>query len=158
MTFPVQVSFQQMPPSPALRARIRELAARFERFSPNILHCRVRVERPAQHKQQGALHHIHIDIAVPDEQIVIRHSHPLDSAHEDVYVAVRDAFNAARRRLEDYERRRRGAVKRRGGVAQPAPKPSKTVRVRAEAQQRANERGPGMRSLARKSETRPRRH
>ena len=127
MAFPVQVSFQQMPPSPALRARIRDLAARLERFSPNILRCRVRVERPAQHKQQGALHDIRIDVSVPDEQIVVRHSHPVDHAHEDVYVALRDAFNAARRQLENYERKRRGKIKRRGGAAQPAPKPRKTV-------------------------------
>ena len=127
MAVPVQVSFQQMAPSPALRARIRELAARLERFSPNILRCRIRVERPAQHKQQGALHQIRIDISVPDEQIVVRHNHPFDHAHEDAYVAVRDAFNAARRQLENYERRRRGEIKRRGGIAQPAPKPRKSI-------------------------------
>lgn len=130
MTFPLQVSFQQMGVSPALRDRIGELAARLERFSPNILHCRVRVERPPQHKQQGALHHIRIDIAVPDGQIIIRHSHSGDHAHESAYVALRDAFNAARRQLESYERKRRGEVKRRGGIAQPAPKPPKSVAAR----------------------------
>ncbi len=36
---------------------------------------------------------------------------PLDHSHEDVYVAVRDAFNAAARRLEDHARRMRGDVK-----------------------------------------------
>ena len=127
MTFPLQVSFQQMGTSPALRARIAELATRLERFSPNILHCRVRVERPPQHKQQGALHDIRIDIAVPDGQIIIRHTHSADHAHEHAYVALRDAFNAARRQLESYERKRRGEIKRRGGVAQPAPKPRKVA-------------------------------
>lgn len=136
MTFPVQVSFHQMTPSPALRARIRTLAVRLERFSPNILSCRVRVERPAQHKQQGALHDIRIDIAVPDEQIVVRRTHPVDHAHEDAYVALRDAFNAAQRQLENYERKRRGQIKRRGGVAQPAPKPRKSVLARKRTEQR----------------------
>ncbi|MHB1871841.1 MAG: HPF/RaiA family ribosome-associated protein [Steroidobacteraceae bacterium] len=133
MTFPIQVSFQQMEPSPALRERIRELAARLERFSPSILRCRVRVERPAQHKQQGGLHDIRIDIAVPDDEIVVRHSHAADRAHENAYVALRDAFNAARRQLEDYERRRRGEIKRRDGVAQPAPSPRPPSRASRKA-------------------------
>lgn len=130
MTFPIQVSFQQMEPSPALRERIRELAARLERFSPSILRCRVRVERPAQHKQQGGLHDIRIDIAVPDDEIVVRHSRADDHAHENAYVALRDAFNAARRQLENYERKRRGEIKRRDGIAQPAPNSRPSSRAR----------------------------
>ena len=133
MTFPIQVSFQQMEPSPALRERIRELAARLERFSPSILRCRVRVERPAQHQQQGGLHDIHIDIAVPDDEIVVRHSHAADHAHENAYVALRDAFNAARRQLENYERKRRGEIKRRDGIAQPAPSLRTPSRARRKA-------------------------
>src|SRR3546814_20932899 len=34
-----------------------------------------------------------------------------NQAHEDVYVALRDAFNAARRRLEDHSRKQAGRVK-----------------------------------------------
>ena len=123
MTFPVVVSFQQMAPSSALRSRVRELAGRLERFSPNILRCRVWIERPARHQQQGVLHAVRVDVAVPDEHILVGHAHAADPAHEDPYVAVRDAFNAARRQLENYERRRRGQIKRHHGLAQPAPKP-----------------------------------
>ena len=97
MTFPIVVTFRQMPPSPALRARVRELAGRLERFSPNIVRCRVRIERPPRHKQQGGLHEVRIDIAVPDEHILVNNSHSADPAHEDPYVAARDAFHAPRR-------------------------------------------------------------
>jgi len=40
-------------------------------------------------------------------------------AHEDVFVAIRDAFDAAQRQLADYARRQRGATKAHddGGVA-----------------------------------------
>ena len=37
--------------------------------------------------------------------------HHRDHAHEDVFVALRDAFLAARRQLEDHARRMRGAEK-----------------------------------------------
>jgi cold shock CspA family protein len=48
---------------------------------------------------------------VPGGEIVVNRNHPLDHAHEDVYVAMRDSFDAARRQLEDHVRHLRGAVK-----------------------------------------------
>ena len=111
MIIPLQITFRHMDPSAALEGRIRELAARLERFSEHIMRCRVIVEPLPHHSHQGGLHEIHIDITLPDEEIAIRHAHPADHAHEDPYVALRDAFRAARRRLEDYERRHRLDVK-----------------------------------------------
>jgi ribosome-associated translation inhibitor RaiA len=118
MIIPLQITFRHMDPSAALEARIRKLAARLDRFSAHIMRCRVIVEPPPSHSHQGALHEIHIDITLPDEEIAIRHAHPADHAHEDPYVALRDAFQAARRRLEDYERRRRLDVKSHVAAAQ----------------------------------------
>ena len=112
MQMPLQITFRHMPASEALEARIRELATRLERFSAQIVRCHVIVEPVSHHQHQGALHDIHIDITLPDEEIAIRRARPSDHAHEDVYVAVRDAFLAARRKLEDYERRRRPDVQR----------------------------------------------
>ncbi len=111
MILPLQITFRQMDPSPALEARIRELAARFERFSAHIMRCHVIVEPLAHHSHQGAPYDFHIDITLPDQEIAIRRARPADHAHEDPYVALRDVFLAARRKLEDYERKRRGQVK-----------------------------------------------
>jgi len=111
MIIPLQVTFRKMDPSAALEARIRKLAARLDRFSEHILRCRVVVEPLPHHSHHGALYEIHIDITLPGEEIAIRHAHPADHAHEDPYVALRDAFRAARRRLEDHERKRRLDVK-----------------------------------------------
>jgi ribosomal subunit interface protein len=111
MTLALQITFRHMDPSPALETRIRELASRLERFSAHIMRCHVIVEPPAHHKHQGFLYDFRIDITLPDGQIAIGHAHPADHAHEDPYVALRDAFRAARRQLEDYERKRRRDVK-----------------------------------------------
>lgn len=113
MKLPLQITFRHMDASPALESRIRELASRLDRFSEHIMRCHVIVEAPAHHKHQGFLYDFGIDITVPDEQIAIRHAHRADQAHEDPYLALRDAFRAARRRLQDYERKRRGDVKSR---------------------------------------------
>jgi len=111
MQLPLQITFRHMEPSPALEARIRELAQRLEKFSDQIMHCHVIVEAPHQHQRQGGLFEVRMDITVPDSQIAIRRSHPIHHAHEDPYVALRDAFRAARRKLEDYERVRRAPQK-----------------------------------------------
>lgn len=106
MKLPLQVIFRNVDPSPALESRIRELAARLERHSDQIMGCRVTVEVPHRHSHQGALYDVRIDITVPDREIAIHRAHPRDASHEDPYVALRDAFRAARRRLQDHERRR----------------------------------------------------
>ena len=111
MRLPLQITFRHMEPSPALEARIRKLAERLDEFSPHIMHCHVIVEAPHKHQQQGRLFEVRMDITVPDSEIAIRRSHPIRHSHEDPYVALRDAFRAARRKLEDYERERRAPAK-----------------------------------------------
>jgi ribosomal subunit interface protein len=107
MRFALQITFRHMEPSPALETRIRELVTRLEKFSEHIMRCHVIVEPPAHHQHRGFLYDFTVDITLPGEEIAIRHAHPADHAHEDPYVALRDAFRAARRKLEDYERKRR---------------------------------------------------
>lgn len=113
MRLPLQITFRQMQPSLALETRIRELVTRLEKFSEHIMRCCVIVEPPAHHQRQGFLYAFGIDITLPDGRIAIRRARPADHAHEDPYVALRDAFRAARRRLVDYEHRRRHNVKQR---------------------------------------------
>jgi len=62
----LQITFRHMDPSPALEARIRELAARFDKFSAHIMRCRVIVEPLAHHAHQGALYDFRVEITLPD--------------------------------------------------------------------------------------------
>lgn len=116
MQLPLQVTFRQMDASPALERRVRELAMRLEKFSEQIMRCHVIVEAP-HHQQQGGLFQVRMDITVPDSEIAVGRSHSLHHSHEDVYVALRDVFRAARRKLENYERARRAT--HRGRVSPP---------------------------------------
>lgn len=108
MKIALQVTFRDMPRSDAVEAEIRRRAAKLEDFCARIMSCRVTVETPAAHKHQGKLFSVHVDVKVPGEEIASTRRHE----HEDVYVAIRDAFDAVRRRLEDYVRRSRGETKR----------------------------------------------
>ena len=111
MQIPVQVTFRNMDPSAAVEAKIRGKAEKLERHFDRVVSCRVVVESPHRRHHKGKLYQVRIDIGVPGKEIVINHAGPKNHAHEDVYVAVRDAFNAAARRLEAHARKVRGDVK-----------------------------------------------
>ena len=111
MPVPVQISFRHMDPSPALEARVHEKAEKLERFFDRIVSCEVVVEAPHKHHHKGKLYNVRIEINVPGASVNVGRSGPQDHAHEDVYVALRDAFDAAYRQLEDHARRMRGDVK-----------------------------------------------
>ena len=110
MQVPVQIIFRDIPPSEAVETRIREKADKLQRFYPHIKHCRVVIEEQHRH-HQGNLYDIKIDVSVPEKEIVVNQMKHENHAHEDIYVAIRDAFDAAKRQLEDYARIRRGNTK-----------------------------------------------
>lgn len=112
MQIPLQITFQNMEASDYVEARIREKAEKLERFHKHITACRVVVEPVGQHHHQGNLYQIRIDITVPDSEVVVSRESGLNHAHEDIYVAIRDAFNAAQRQLESRLRRKQHKVKR----------------------------------------------
>lgn len=111
MKLPLQVVFRNMEPSAAIEAAVRERADKLDLFYEHIMSCRVVIELHHRHHHQGNLYHVRVDVKVPEAEIVASREPGEHHAHEDVYVAIRDAFNAVRRRLEDYIRRRRGLVK-----------------------------------------------
>jgi ribosome-associated translation inhibitor RaiA len=107
MQTPLQLTFHQLPPSPALEAEVRRRVDDLATFFDRIVSCRVLIEAPHHHHHQGRLYRVRIEIGVPGEHIVVGRSPDEDGAHADPYVAVRDAFRAARRQLEDHVRRLR---------------------------------------------------
>ena len=106
MKTPLQITFRDIEHSDAIEAHIREKAEKLETFFEPIMSCRVVVEMPHQHKHQGKAFNVRIDIGVPGSEIVVNRDN-----HEDVYVALRDAFDVAKRQLDDYSRRLRRETK-----------------------------------------------
>jgi ribosome-associated translation inhibitor RaiA/cold shock CspA family protein len=111
MKQPLEITFRDMPHSDAVEAKIREKAAKLDEFYDHIMACHVVIEAPHLHHHQGNLFHVRIDLTVPNGVIVINRDPKEHHAHEDAYVAIRDAFNAARRKLQDFSRKQRGDVK-----------------------------------------------
>jgi len=115
MQVPLQIDFRNMDRSDAVEARVRERVDKLEQFFPRITGCRATVVAPHRHHRQGKLYEVHIDLDVPGKHILVNHAGPKNHAHEDVYVAVRDAFDAAQRQLEDHSRKIRQKVKHHEG-------------------------------------------
>jgi len=111
MKLPLQITFRNMQPSEVMEQNIRERAEKLDLFCDQIMSCRVVVEAQHKHHQQGNVFHVRIDLTVPGDELAVSRDPGKDHAHEDVYVAIRDAFDAARRQLEDFGRRRRSQVK-----------------------------------------------
>ena len=111
MEQPLEITFRDIPRSDALEAFIREKAEKMDQFYERIMACRVVIEKPHGRHHQGQLYHVRIDLTVPGGELVIKRDPKEHHAHEDPYVAVRDAFKAARRKLQDYARKQRGDIK-----------------------------------------------
>jgi cold shock CspA family protein/ribosome-associated translation inhibitor RaiA len=111
MQSPLRITFRHMAPSPALEARIRARVEELEQVFDRIVACHVTVEAINRRQQQGKLFEIRIDLTLPGREIAIGRDPGINHAHADAHVAVRGAFDAARRRLDDHMRRLRGDVK-----------------------------------------------
>lgn len=108
MQIPLQISLHGISPSEALYDAIRARAGKLERYYDRIVSCRVVLELDARHQRKGRQFAARIDLKVPGGEIAVTREHD-----EDPHVALRDAFDALRRRLADHARVRRGEVKRR---------------------------------------------
>lgn len=103
---PVQITFRDFPPSEAIETTIRKRVDKLHRFHDRIMSCRVVLEFSQKHKRQGKLYNVRIDLAVPGKELVVTHKRD-----QDVYIAIRDAFDALERQLEEHSRKRHGHVK-----------------------------------------------
>jgi cold shock CspA family protein/ribosome-associated translation inhibitor RaiA len=109
----LQISWERMEPSDFLRGRIEREVAGLEKTFGRITSCQVFVEGPGHHHKQGGLFSVRVRLELPGgAELAVSRNPPQDQAHEDAYVAVRDVFQALRRRLREYARERRDQPKR----------------------------------------------
>ena len=113
MTIPVQITFRHMESSAAVETRVRELTNHLGTFSDRIQGCRVVVDSPHRHQHQGKVFNVKVQLTMPGDDVVVDMERPNRDGHEDVYVVLRDAFDAAKRQLQQRMSSLRGDVKRR---------------------------------------------
>src|SRR5574341_762013 len=99
MQVPLQVSLHGIAHSDALYKAIRERAQKLDRYYRHLMSCRVVLELGARHQRKGKQFNGRVDLKVPGGELAVTREHD-----EDLQVALREAFDAARRQLEDYAR------------------------------------------------------
>jgi ribosomal subunit interface protein len=118
MQVPLQITVRDMDHSEALDARIRGKAEKLAGFDASITSCRVTIEKSRKHHRQGHHFQVVVDVRVPGKELVVNHSHD-----EDVYVALRNAFDAMTRQVEENLRVKRGFVKTHASAAPQGAEP-----------------------------------
>lgn len=113
MEIGLQITARDIEITDAIRADITEKAEKLDKYYDRIMRCRVVLESPKRHQHEGKLYNVHIYITVPGGELVVKRD--LD---KDLYVAIRDAFQAVRRKLEDFSRLQRFDVKHHEGPSQ----------------------------------------
>jgi ribosomal subunit interface protein len=103
---PVQITTRDIPGSAALEAHIRSKSAKLRQFYDHLTSCRIVVEFEQKHKHKGKLYNIRIDVTVPGKEMVVT-----KKSDEDVYIAIREAFSALIRQLDNHSHKRHGRVK-----------------------------------------------
>lgn len=111
MEVPLQIRFHNLEPSDAVESNVRKRAKRLERYCEKIISCRVTIEAPHKHHHQGNIYRVTVDVRTPGDESVASRAPGQHHAHEDVYVAIRDAFDAVLRQLQNHQSQKRGHVK-----------------------------------------------
>lgn len=106
MKLPLQIRFLGLEPSEAVESAVRTKAEKLEQFCPDLMSCRVSIEQEAKHQHQGRPFAVRIDVTRTGRELSVDRVQD-----EDVYVALRDAFDAMRRQVEGSLERTRGDEK-----------------------------------------------
>lgn len=108
---PVQITFRHVDPSAAVESHIRELVQKLGKVHPALQSCSVTVAQQHRHRPQGNPFHVGISVKLPGHELVANRESADQLAHTDVYVALRDAFNAMRRQLQALADQQQNQVK-----------------------------------------------
>jgi cold shock CspA family protein/ribosome-associated translation inhibitor RaiA len=111
-----QIIFRNIDPDPETRDRILQHFAELDRICDSITSCRVTIAMPHQHHRSGNHYEVRIDLKAPDREMTASCEAPEHAEGRELEVTVRDAFDALRRKLENYMHRRRREVKKHDGL------------------------------------------
>ncbi len=111
MKIPLQITFQDIPPSEAVEAKVREAASKLDQFYSEIMSCRAVLSSPQKRQRTGKHYHVRLDVSVPGKELVVNREPGDRDTHVDIFVAIRDAFNVMERMLRDYSRQKQGMIK-----------------------------------------------
>jgi ribosomal subunit interface protein len=97
-----EINFKGFDHSDAVEAAVQKRIQRLSERYADIIGCTVTLDEPHQSGTKGNIFSVSIDLTVPGEELVVSRDPQKDHSHEDIYVAIRDAFDAMERQLEKH--------------------------------------------------------
>jgi ribosomal subunit interface protein len=102
---PLEITVRDIENTAAIDAKIRKKAEKLEQIYDRITFCRVGIDAQQKNQHQGKLFQVNIELDVPGKVLMVNNN---SHRNEDLYVAIRDSFNAMKRQLEDHAQKIRG--------------------------------------------------
>lgn len=106
-----EIRFTNMERSGAVEEAVHSRIERLEEFFDGITSCHVFVDASHLRQRKGNLFEVRIEVRLPGTELAVNNKPGDVNAHEDVHVAIRDAFDAVERKLKKWKSK--SAVSRR---------------------------------------------
>ena len=111
MNQPLQISFKNCRPTLAIQNKLFEHIQKLERHYSPIISCRVSIEKPHRRKRHGNSYDVKIHLTAPGKDLFAGKTPNINPTHDDVYVAIRDAFDNIERQLATHFEHLRREIK-----------------------------------------------
>ncbi len=103
-----QVAFSGMPAAERARIDAHAWLERLGELTTSLTSGQVLIEA-VNRGRRGRHYRVRMDLTFPTGVVAVDHDHPNNRPDEDIFVAIRNAFRAARRQLEAHRRTVSGA-------------------------------------------------
>ena len=107
MTNDFQIVFHNIEQSNSISDAVNKRVSKLQRFCDRILSGRVVLDSPHNNHHKGKVYSVGLEIHTPSKEVRVNQEQHDNHAHEDLYVAIRDAFNAAERQLKAINKKHR---------------------------------------------------
>jgi len=107
MTNDFQIVFHNIEQSTSISDAVNKRISKLQRFCDRILAGRVVLDSPHNNHHKGKVYSVGLEIHIPSKEVRVNQEQHDNHAHEDLYVAIRDAFNAAERQLKAIDKKHR---------------------------------------------------
>ena len=115
-----QVVFRGIDHSQAVEEAVHKRAEKLQRYSDQIQSLRVTLESPHNNHHKGKVYHVGVEAFIPNHDIVVNHEQHDKHSHEDIYVAIRDTFDAVERQIKELAEKQRRQSRHNGKLMENA--------------------------------------
>ena len=107
MTNEFQIVYHNIDQTEAISEAVQKRIDKLERYCDHIINGRVVLDSPHNHHHKGKVYSVTLEIHTPELEVRVNQDQHDNSAHEDLYLAIRDTFNVAERQFKSIDKKHR---------------------------------------------------